>query len=649
MPNVRLLDFAILLGYMALAGSVLSVAAEIYVPLLMIFILAFLGGLFLDRRSMREPVIHPLWILFLVIGGIIVSMIGLTDKNIFNRALGILLIIISAKLISPKRRRDILQIYLLNFFMVTGSAVTRLDIEFGLLVLGETFITVFGLLLVYGSNEQEGMPAYQILRLARWSGVITGCLVPATMLIFLIIPRPTMALFSWGEGVASQTGFSDRVTPGAVERIKVNSSPAFRAKWIRGDRPEKILWRGIIYDRYHLGAWEKTDHREVPVPLVQANTAEYEVVLEPTDSRYVAGIGLPRDVRIKGVKTRLVPGYTIETSRVMNRRAIFRGQSFLLKNLPADSPPERFLEVPDGMRETLLSLTGDLIRDSDSESAGAVETFLRRNFGYDLSPGETTGDPIIHFLTTSKKGHCEYFASAMVLLLRSMDIPARMVGGYLGGEWNDLGEYYLVRQSDAHTWVEAWIEGKGWTAFDPTPASPQSGTPRGRIYRFMDMLRLKWYYWVVDYNINRQLELVRRSTAALKSLRHLDMKPRLKERVPPVQYVLIFPVLLILGFGLKYITQYIKDRPRTAGERFLSILKRHGYAKRPGETLLELGNRVAADKPEWKNRILLFVQEYYRVEYGGNGRADALPGLLRNVEEDMKVNKPSRKSHFGPA
>lgn len=649
MRNVQLLYFAILLGYVALIGSVLSVAAEIHVSLLLIFIVAFLGGLFLDRRSSKKPVIHPLWILFMVISGILVSIIGLTDENIFHRALGILLIITCAKLISPKRRRDILQIYLLNFFMVTGSAVTRLDLEFGILVLGETFITVFGLLLVYGSNEQEEMPAYQVLRLARWSGVITGCLIPATIMLFLIIPRPTMGLLTWGGGAVSRTGFSDTVTPGAVEEIKVNRSPAFRAKWLRGDRPKKILWRAMVYDGYRLGAWEKTDHREVPVPEVTAPTAEYEIVLEPTDSRYIPVIGLPRTVWIKGVKTRMVPGYTIEASRAMSSRAICRVRSYPMKNLPADSEPERFLEVPDELRGPLRPLARDLAGNSDAESAGKVETFLRQNFSYDLSPGNPAGDPITHFLTTSRRGHCEYFASAMVLLLRSIGIPARMVGGYLGGEWNDLGQYYLVRQSDAHTWVEAWIAGKGWMPFDPTPAAPRSGTSRSRFYRFMDMLRLKWYYWVVDYDINRQLELVRRSAAALRSFRQLDMRPRLREKMPPVRYILIFTALLALGFGLRYVTRAVRDRPRTAGERFLWVLRKHGYRKRTGETLLELGTRVAADRPEMKEGLLLFVQEYYRFEYGGKGREARLSDLLKEVEGDLNGNKGSPKSNAGPA
>ena len=162
MRKISLIYLATLLGYAGLMGSVSSLFREIHFIPLTIFVLSFLTGLFLDRRNFTSPLLNPFLLIGLVAMGVIVSLIGLSDKNIFNRTLGILLIIISAKLISPKKGRDILQIYLLNFFMVAGSAVTRLDLEFGLLILGEAFITILGLLLVHGSDEQGEIPVPQV-------------------------------------------------------------------------------------------------------------------------------------------------------------------------------------------------------------------------------------------------------------------------------------------------------------------------------------------------------------------------------------------------------------------------------------------------------------------------------------------------------
>ncbi len=636
MRKISLIYLATLLGYAGLMGSVSSLFREIHFIPLTIFVLSFLTGLFLDRRNFTSPLLNPFLLIGLVAMGVIVSLIGLSDKNIFNRTLGILLIIISAKLISPKKGRDILQIYLLNFFMVAGSAVTRLDLDFGLLILGETFITILGLLLVYGSGEQGEMPALQVWRLTWWSGLITLCLIPATVIVFLITPRPTMTLLAWGKGAVSRTGFSDRVTPGSVEEIKVDNSPAFRVRWIGGGRPENPLWRGVVYDRYNLGAWEKADHKEIPFPPSTGKRADYEVILEPTDSRYLISLGLPGAVWAKGLKTGILSGYTIESERPIDHRTIYRVQSYLTVALPADSPPGLFLQVPRDVREGIHSLITGLTRPTDLETARAVEAFLRDNYRYDLLPGEPTGDPVIHFLTSSKKGHCEYFASAMVFLLRVMGIPARLVGGYLGGEWNDLGRHYLVRQSDAHTWVEAWIHGKGWVAFDPTPASPLQGRTRGRIYRFIDMLRLRWYYWVVDYNIGRQLELVRKSSDFFKSIRDVRIRSNPIENLPPIRYLLAFALIPVLTALILFIRRYLGSRPRTHGERFLWLLRRHGYEKKRGETLLELGARVASDRPGLERAVFSFVDRYYLFEYGRKGSDEVLSGLLKDLEEELK-------------
>ena len=639
--RINLLYFANLLGYIAILGSVFSVILELNPFFIAVFCLAFLTGLFLDRRPGAVPLLHPLFIFGLVIFGIIFSLIGVNDKNIFNRALGILLLIISAKLIAPKKRRDTLQIYLLNFFMVTGSAVTRLDLEFGLFILGEAFITTFGLLLLYGASEQNEAPASQVWQLARWSGVITLCLIPATVIIFLLIPRPTMALFAWGKGVVSRTGFSDRVTPGAVEEIKEDNSPAFRAVWIRGSRPEKILWRGIVYDTYNQGAWEKKEHQEVAVPAGVSENGQYEVILEPMNSRYLPGVGLPRAVVATGLKTHIVSGYTIESNRVLDHRIIYKAGSFLSDSLPADSAPEVFLDVPFALRKALNSMTSGLRKNTDLKTARAAELFLKREFQYSLVPGKPSGNPVLYFLKTSRKGHCEYFATAMVFLLRSMGVPARIVAGYLGGEWNDMGRYYLVRQSDAHTWVEVWITGRGWVTFDPTPSVAIPGRTRGRLYRFIDMLRLKWYYWVVDYDLGRQLELVRKSSSVLKTIRYGNKLDMIK-KIHLLKYLILFFVISGMLLSMGYMRRRYVCRPKTYGERLVSLFGKYGYHKEPGETPLEFVVKIASERPALKRNLITFLNAYYLFDYGQKGSEVILSGLFRDIQKDLK------KQHGSP-
>ena len=290
-------------------------------------------------------------------------------------------------------------------------------------------------------------------------------------------------------------------------------------KWLKGKQPQNPLWRGIVYDIYYRGAWEKRYKRVVDFPEKSTEIVQYEILLEPTVSKYLPSLGLPAKILLKNQKPVLVSGYTILIPEGIQRRKIYRLHSYPITDLPAELAPGYYLEIPKEVKQQLAPLAKGLVRKTVFGSANAVASFLKNGFSYNLSPGKAQGDPVLHFLFSSKKGHCEYFATAMALLLRTIGIPTRIVGGYLGGDWNELGQYYLVNQSDAHTWVEVWIEDRGWVTFDPTPGVPlKKRSPLvAKIFRFIDFLKLKWYYWVIDYDIGRQMDLASK-TALLFSI-----------------------------------------------------------------------------------------------------------------------------------
>lgn len=172
-------------------------------------------------------------------------------------------------------------------------------------------------------------------------------------------------------------------------------------------------------------------------------------------------------------------------------------------------PSPVYLQLPEDMAwlkdftEGILSSVKD-----NKEIAKTIETYLKDNYTYSLSPSPPPEgvNPISHFLLDEKKGFCEHYATAMVLMLRSMGIPARVVSGYMGGEYNRYGRYYIVRQKDAHTWVEAFIDGE-WMRFDPTPAA--EFTVNSSLFLYLDFLRMKWERYVVGYSRTDQLRLFR--------------------------------------------------------------------------------------------------------------------------------------------
>jgi hypothetical protein len=172
-------------------------------------------------------------------------------------------------------------------------------------------------------------------------------------------------------------------------------------------------------------------------------------------------------------------------------------------------------------RIPLLAQSMTVGASTDLARARAIENHLRSDYGYTLRlPDRTVADPLAYFLFTRKKGYCEYFASAMAVMLRTLGIPARMATGFQSGEYNPLSDLWLVRASDAHSWVEAWIPGFGWTTFDPTPPDPSQNGPTlfSKMGLYVDAAETFWQKWVVGYDPSRQGTLADR----VLSIRWLD-------------------------------------------------------------------------------------------------------------------------------
>ena len=624
--------------YAALAGSIGAVACELPAVVLAVLVFAFFIGVGVDSHRLPGPPLPGTLVAVAALLGIVLSFLGMDAGNFYGRMLGILGVMTSAKLVSGKSGRDVLQLYLLNLLIIAAAAVRRFGLEYGALVLAETFLSVAGLVFLYGAQEQEEIHPSEVRHLLAWSFGITVGLLPATLVFFLILPRPTGVLFGWEGGAVTRTGFSERITAGEVERILQDRSPAFRVRWLQGDRPESPHWRGVVYGAYRDGVWEKVSDVRDPLETPAGKTVAYEVLVEPTGSTSLFTLGAPTRIRSDSLKLHVTAQFTVEAESPVRKRASYRVVSVLPEGLPAGRPPSEFLAVPDTLKARLSSFADTFRRDGPLETAKALVDHLRSEYRYDAAPGSSEGrEPLLRFLLDTRRGHCEYFASATTLLLRSLGIPARVVGGYVGGEWNEMGEYTLVRQSRAHTWVEAWIPDRGWVVFDPTPArvSVGSGGWRLRIAQGIDFLRFTWYQWVVTYDLGRQLDLARRTMTALESIRPRDIKGSL----PPAEVlgkgVLAAVLISVVALILRSAFRLWRRRPRGWGERFERLMEKSGFHREPGETLQELAGRFTAQNPELRHATAAFVREYYRSEYGGEPRRGQVEARFRRLESAL--------------
>ncbi|PYX52940.1 MAG: hypothetical protein DMG73_21425 [Acidobacteria bacterium] len=300
---------------------------------------------------------------------------------------------------------------------------------------------------------------------------------------------------------------------------------------------------------------------------------------------------------------------------------------------------------------------------SDYEKAVQIEHYLMLKYGYTLElPRVRPADPLANFLFQRKQGHCEYFASAMAVMLRTLHIPSRVVNGFRTGEFNDLTSQYVVRASNAHSWVEAYFPGYGWVSFDPTPPGPpQAHGGWNRVMLYADAMASFWREWVIDYDAAHQntlaQETARGSRRLLESLREkarqqyaamLNAASQAQRRVmqSPTRWSVagvLFTVMLVVLVNLRRLTTLIRSRglrkhpersPRFAAsiwyEQMTRSLARRGLRKLPTQTPVEFVSRIEDGK--LREEVSMFTRHYESARFGGSA-ADAcrLPDLYEEI------------------
>src|SRR4029077_4992560 len=169
-----------------------------------------------------------------------------------------------------------------------------------------------------------------------------------------------------------------------------------------------------------------------------------------------------------------------------------------------------YLQLPTPLDSRIPELAEQITSRAETpyDKAAAIESFLRNRYDYTLNlTGKPGDDPLAHFLFVARAGHCEYFATAMAILLRTLGIPTREVNGFLPGEYNNLAGDYIVRASDAHSWVEVYFPNNGWVTFDPTPPAPTDSGLLTRLGQYVDWLQLSWTEWGINYGFAHQVQL----------------------------------------------------------------------------------------------------------------------------------------------
>jgi hypothetical protein len=618
-------------------------------------------------------------------------------------AIHLLLFAIGVRLFSATTNRDYLFLSLLALASVLAAAILTVDttfIIFLLVFLGLAVSTFIGIEMRRSAegavSPAAGSGSPSARRLHRALGITSAAVAVFALTlgtgIFLLFPRLAAGYFSALNFQPSLiSGFSDNVELGQIGEIKKNFAVVMRVKVEGGTlRSGRVRWRGVGFTTFDGKRWfnKRPDFAIIsstadgwfslgePSTALRMNSIrmDYRVLLNPlaSDALFVSS----QAVAVRGNFTagtgsgfagarRNFLSLDRQTGSLSNPFHNYSNLRYEATSLvPAVRPQklraastvyaseirDAYLQLPEldpRIRDLARKITA--ASPTPYDKAAAMESYLQTRYAYSLdlsgAPGE---NPLSYFLFERRAGHCEYFAAAMTVMLRSLGIPARYVNGFLPGEYNDVGEDYIVRASDAHSWVEVYFPEYGWITFDPTP--PSLDTAGGRFKRlayYWDWFELTWNEWIINYDFAHQATLVQnvRQTSRSWSDRARSLYSRWREKsiervsawelwakrspylVPLAVVAGVALVLLLRGRALAQML-WMLWRVRLAPsarvspglatmqyEQLLRLLGRRGWKKSPAQTPLEFASALPA--AELASPVGEFTRLYQEARFGG--------------------------------
>jgi len=385
------------------------------------------------------------------------------------------------KLLETKTRRDIYIITLIIYF-VSLAALLEGD-SFWLLayLIGVCWLTTATLLRLTSSGPPPGWR-----RSLRYGGRVLAQALPLALVFWLLFPRFAGPL--WRIPNDSQTaasGLSDTMSPGDITQLALSDEVAFRVRFESGTPPNRErYWRGPVLDLFDGHTWSQSPTSQGPPALKPLGSSyKYTVMMEPNRHRWIFMLDWPSSWNLP--RAQLDGDYTLTQSEPLSRPVDVVGASYT--QVQATEPlstrtRSRDLRLPRDRNPRTIQLARELrsAHTDDMEFVQAVlAMFTQQAFFYTLNPPKLSDDSVDEFLFDTKRGFCGHYASAFAALARAAGIPARVVTGYQGGTLNPYGDYWILRQSDAHAWNEVWIEGRGWVRIDPTAAIAPSRIEHG--------------------------------------------------------------------------------------------------------------------------------------------------------------------------
>lgn len=594
-------------------------------------------------------------------------------RDIFSTdaTVGVLLAGITLKLLEMHQKRDILLVLYLCYFTVVAEFIYSQSIPIAI-YMGLAVVLITSALMSLHQTQEAQVP----LRTLKLSGAILLQSIPLMLAFFLLFPRISPLWSVPLQTSSGTTGLSSSMAPGDIGELTRSGELAFRVLF-NGTPPayQELYWRALTLDVFDGREWTQSFSVE-PQPLQpNANVRrewfdaieylgeplDYNVIMEPTFQNWVYTLQIPQffDDRM-----RMREDYQVETRRRIGQRFSYDARAVPEYRVEAGGDGEaqqRFLRLPPRSNPRAREFSDELraAHPADVDYVNAVLTYFRtERFFYTLSPAALGAHPVDDFLFSTREGFCEHYSSSFTYLMRAGGIPARVVTGYQGGEFNPYDSTLTVRQYDAHAWSEVWLPGQGWVRVDPTAAVAPERISQGSdrvlqqeesflgdagftLMRFrnslllndlrlrLEMVDYAWNRFVLNYDQDMQFRFFNQLFATVT---------RTKIAVTVVGFVVLATLCVA---AVVFRKSPLAPRPPATVQylRFCDYMARLGHPRRPGETPLHYMERMRRTCPQWSGELgditsafidLAFVQPDHN--------PDKLRELQRRVRNFRVVN-----------
>jgi len=588
----------------------------------------------------RLALLFPISILAAV--GVLISYRGLFGRD---ASVALLAVMLALKLMETKAQRDYILLIFAGYFLTITAFLFNQSMLVGAFMLVPLAALTATLISISHPNGNLGWRGQSEL-----AGSLLAQAAPVMLVMFLLFPRVPGPL--WGvprDAYSGMSGLSDSMEPGAISSLSLSGAIAFRVEFKdRIPANAQLYWRGPVLWNFDGRSWRMNN---VPFPSEtlesQSQPALYTVTLEPHNRNWLLMLDMPSVLPADAVQS---PDGQVLSKQPVRIRMRYDGGSvfsYALERELSAQQRQMALRIPTVGNPRSRALAQQWVDEGKNPQQivqSALSMYREQPFAYTLTPPLLGTNAMDEFLFNTRRGFCEHYAGSFAFLMRAAGVPSRVVTGYQGGEVNPVGNYLIVRQSDAHAWVEVWLQGRGWVRVDPTAAVSPERIESGmysvpaaedlpvfarrdfsllhKLSMNWDAINNGWNQWVLGYNEQRQMELLSRLTGSRLSWQDLAVA------------LIVFgsSVVLVISFLLLRRRHGKTDPLQKLYAEFLRKLESAGLKRLKHEGPRDFGMRAAHRLPAKAHAIEGITNTYINLRYRGRLEPQALESFKQLIK-----------------